>query len=460
MDKTQTQTLYEILGVVRDATRAQIKKAYYREVLTCHPDKFPGDDTKTAQFLRLKDAYEELSDEEKRDEYDRTGETETEREIPNQNRNKVAPQIRHPVTAAQLLQGGKVDVEIRGVTVSVEIPPRARIDDKIRVNKQVGLPLGAYVQLIASDASKLIPGQFLKDEKYYYVILKPAENKNDDVIYLLWPVKPLRRRTLQTTATSPVKNGPIVEDNLLPLSDEDIFQLEDALRSYDMTVDPSPPSHAARELLNMTIATAPNDFLVYANKLWNEATGNQPRSEKDRMAKRIEELEAQLAASGAVDSGAVDSGGATGLQGSEDRQQEIIRLSQQVLNQNTIIEQKDSEIKRLQQSMKELESSSGSGDQELESLREEVGVLSSELESVRGQLTAKTAELSNANSELEMVRSELGAAESRVENIRTQFTSGQGKPPATLSGGSRKRRSKRSKKRKSKKRSKTRRRRR
>ena len=71
----QTQTLYEILGVEREATPAQIKKAYYLQARKCHPDKFPGDETKTAQFQRLKGAYEELSDEVKREVYDRTGET-------------------------------------------------------------------------------------------------------------------------------------------------------------------------------------------------------------------------------------------------------------------------------------------------------------------------------------------------------------------------------------------------
>ena len=138
----EKQTLYEILGVEREATPAQIKKAYYFQARKCHPDKFPGDESKTAQFQRLKAAYEELSDEEKREVYDRTGETgascscladcsrpqqltavwvwalcharaETERGKPSQSRNKLPPNIKHRITLAQLQQGGKVDVEIR-----------------------------------------------------------------------------------------------------------------------------------------------------------------------------------------------------------------------------------------------------------------------------------------------------------------------------------------------------------
>ena len=69
------KTLYEVVGVQKDATPAQLKKAYYKRSRDCHPDKFPGDESKTAEFQALKAAYEELADEEKREAYGRTGET-------------------------------------------------------------------------------------------------------------------------------------------------------------------------------------------------------------------------------------------------------------------------------------------------------------------------------------------------------------------------------------------------
>ncbi|RKP05486.1 hypothetical protein THASP1DRAFT_19750, partial [Thamnocephalis sphaerospora] len=64
---------YEILGVDRDATAMQIKKAYKRMSKRYHPDKNPGDKTAEEKFVELAHAYEVLSDEEKRQRYDLYG---------------------------------------------------------------------------------------------------------------------------------------------------------------------------------------------------------------------------------------------------------------------------------------------------------------------------------------------------------------------------------------------------
>jgi DnaJ homolog subfamily C member 9 len=63
--------LYEILGVERDATAAQLRKAYYRKSLSCHPDKVAGQE---AQFQALTVAYNILKDDQSRAEYDDSGE--------------------------------------------------------------------------------------------------------------------------------------------------------------------------------------------------------------------------------------------------------------------------------------------------------------------------------------------------------------------------------------------------
>ena len=65
--------LYERLGVGRDATEADIKKAYYREARQCHPDKNPGDAEATLKFQKLSEIYQVLSDPELRKKYDREG---------------------------------------------------------------------------------------------------------------------------------------------------------------------------------------------------------------------------------------------------------------------------------------------------------------------------------------------------------------------------------------------------
>jgi len=64
---------YEVLGVSRDATQDQIKKAYRRLALKYHPDRNPDDPDAAAKFKEAAEAYEVLSDEEKRRRYDRYG---------------------------------------------------------------------------------------------------------------------------------------------------------------------------------------------------------------------------------------------------------------------------------------------------------------------------------------------------------------------------------------------------
>lgn len=65
---------YEVLGVNRDATQRQIKKAYRELAPKYHPDKNPGDKEAEAKFVELSNAYEVLSDEAKRRTYDQYGE--------------------------------------------------------------------------------------------------------------------------------------------------------------------------------------------------------------------------------------------------------------------------------------------------------------------------------------------------------------------------------------------------
>lgn len=64
---------YEVLGVARDATADQIKKAYRKLAIQYHPDKNPGNKAAEEKFKELGQAYEVLSDEEKRAAYDRYG---------------------------------------------------------------------------------------------------------------------------------------------------------------------------------------------------------------------------------------------------------------------------------------------------------------------------------------------------------------------------------------------------
>ena len=64
---------YEILGVSKGATEAEIKKAYRKKAIEFHPDKNPGDKEAEEKFKEAAEAYEVLSDADKRARYDQYG---------------------------------------------------------------------------------------------------------------------------------------------------------------------------------------------------------------------------------------------------------------------------------------------------------------------------------------------------------------------------------------------------
>lgn len=70
----QGASFYDLLGVSKTATPEEIKRAYRKLAIHLHPDKTGNDPAKSEQFLRVKYAYEVLSDPAKRQVYDSSGE--------------------------------------------------------------------------------------------------------------------------------------------------------------------------------------------------------------------------------------------------------------------------------------------------------------------------------------------------------------------------------------------------
>ncbi|MDC0643641.1 molecular chaperone DnaJ [Flavobacteriaceae bacterium] len=67
------EDFYDILGLKKGASAAEIKKAYRKKAIEFHPDKNPGDDKAEANFKKAAQAYEVLSDADKKARYDQYG---------------------------------------------------------------------------------------------------------------------------------------------------------------------------------------------------------------------------------------------------------------------------------------------------------------------------------------------------------------------------------------------------
>ncbi|MEM8765694.1 MAG: molecular chaperone DnaJ, partial [Bacteroidota bacterium] len=67
------QDYYEVLGISKNASAAEIKKAYRKKAIEFHPDKNPGDTQAEEMFKKAAEAYEVLSDPDKKAKYDQFG---------------------------------------------------------------------------------------------------------------------------------------------------------------------------------------------------------------------------------------------------------------------------------------------------------------------------------------------------------------------------------------------------
>ena len=70
---SEKRDYYEVLGVTKNATADEIKKAYRKMAIKYHPDKNPGDKAAEEKFKEAAEAYDVLSNDEKRQRYDQFG---------------------------------------------------------------------------------------------------------------------------------------------------------------------------------------------------------------------------------------------------------------------------------------------------------------------------------------------------------------------------------------------------
>lgn len=100
MAATDFKDYYAILGVGKTASADDIKKAYRRLARKYHPDMNPGDKVAEARFKEVSEAYEVLSDSEKRQKYDQFGQY-----------WKQAESARSPFNTGPFAGGGSVDFD-------------------------------------------------------------------------------------------------------------------------------------------------------------------------------------------------------------------------------------------------------------------------------------------------------------------------------------------------------------
>ena len=151
---------YEVLGIGRDAPLDEIKKAYRQMALKYHPDRNPGDEEAPQRFKEAAEAYEVLSDPDKRQRYDRYGHAGLDGMVPdfgggsvmdlfNEFFGGVFGDRRGPQSGRDLQIGVEIDLveAYRGTQKTLDVPREER-EAVLRITPQSGPPNPAFVQRV------------------------------------------------------------------------------------------------------------------------------------------------------------------------------------------------------------------------------------------------------------------------------------------------------------------------
>lgn len=118
--KNDSKNYYELLGVNKDSTQEEIKKKYRSAALKYHPDKNPGNKKAEETFKKISEAYEVLSDPQKKNQYDNESigfmfNDINPFDIFSKTHSRVSPDNRmiYKANLQQILTGEKIEIQLK-----------------------------------------------------------------------------------------------------------------------------------------------------------------------------------------------------------------------------------------------------------------------------------------------------------------------------------------------------------
>jgi curved DNA-binding protein CbpA len=153
-----TTDLYKLLGLPRDATQDDIRKAHRKLVLKHHPDANPGDHSSEERFKEIQRAYEVLSDPEKRREYDKKRRASprgsSSRPRASAGRRTEGERAAPPVDLSDLLSK-LTDLSSNRSGGSKEGSSQLHGEEVARLAKALGVDVSRISKLLGKDISRL-----------------------------------------------------------------------------------------------------------------------------------------------------------------------------------------------------------------------------------------------------------------------------------------------------------------
>ena len=150
-------SLYEVLGVERDATASEIRKAYRKQALLSHPDKNPGDPVTEAFFHKVAISYAILGDVDKRARYD-CGEGSSDAELYDGFGLDAASEQFNQVFGQALMQQWQPGLTVRGTMmwdrkiISITIRPDGSTEEHEQASRGLVGSLFRYVHTTTTRA--------------------------------------------------------------------------------------------------------------------------------------------------------------------------------------------------------------------------------------------------------------------------------------------------------------------